>query len=133
MNEALLAWLMTPEAPDATVTLEEFLQRPEWHKWAACRGVGADAFVVDRGARYSRRELCTGCTVREQCLEVALRQVLAGHLGRDHAGRAQGDAARARGVRSRATTCNSDMGTCVLTCREVSARTRLTRTPTERT
>jgi hypothetical protein len=33
--------------------------------------LGADAFVPVRGGRYSRRELCTGCLVRQECLEVA--------------------------------------------------------------
>lgn len=72
MNEALTRWLMDPEAPDAPVTLEDFLHRPEWHQRASCRGVGVEAFIIDRGRQYSRRELCETCPVRQECLEVAL-------------------------------------------------------------
>jgi len=74
MNAALTAWLMTPEAPGVPMTLEEQLLRPQWHQWAACRGVGADAYVPAVGGHYSRhqRELCASCPVRPECLEVAL-------------------------------------------------------------
>ena len=73
MNAALTAWLMTPEAPDEKLTLEDFLQRPEWHQRVACRGLGTDAFVIEHGAgEYSQRALCADCAVRQECLEVAL-------------------------------------------------------------
>ena len=71
MNAALTAWLMTPDAPDAADLLEHILHRPEWHQRAASRGVGPDAFVVERGVEYNR-ELCQTCAVRAECLEVAL-------------------------------------------------------------
>jgi hypothetical protein len=45
VNDALVGWLMTPEVPDETLTLEDFLHRPEWHQRAACRGVDTDAFM----------------------------------------------------------------------------------------
>ncbi len=75
MNEALLGWLMTPGAPDGTLTLEDFLRRPGWHQQAACRGAGVDAFVLSpakgRLTEYDR-SLCEDCPVRQECLETAL-------------------------------------------------------------
>ena len=35
MNEALVHWLMGPDAPDERLTLEGFLRRPGWHQRAA--------------------------------------------------------------------------------------------------
>ena len=61
MNAALTAWLMTPETPDETLTLEDFLHRPEWHQRAAGRGQGADAFVIPLGGGEYNRELCQTC------------------------------------------------------------------------
>jgi hypothetical protein len=73
VNEALTAWLMTPEAPGVPLTLEDFLQRPAWHQRAACRGMGHGAFVRGEKADYgAARELCEGCPVRQECLEAAL-------------------------------------------------------------
>jgi len=74
VNDALLGWLMAPDAPDETLTLEDFLKRPEWHQRAACRGVGVDQFIVGRGGgQYdAARELCAVCPVRTECLETAL-------------------------------------------------------------
>jgi WhiB family transcriptional regulator, redox-sensing transcriptional regulator len=75
MNEALLGWLMTPGAPDGTLTLEDLLRRPPWHQQAACRGAGVDAFVLSPAkgtwSEYNR-ELCEDCPVRQECLETAL-------------------------------------------------------------
>jgi WhiB family redox-sensing transcriptional regulator len=74
MDEALTRWLMLPDAPDAPVTLEDFLQRPDWHRRAACRGEGVAAFTVDVGRQYDdgTRRLCAGCQVRRECLKTAL-------------------------------------------------------------
>lgn len=59
MNDALIQWLMAPEAGEATpLDLEAVLHRPGWHQRAACRGIGVEAFVIDRGGEYSRRDLC---------------------------------------------------------------------------
>jgi WhiB family redox-sensing transcriptional regulator len=64
---------MFPGQGEMLPSLEDFLQRPEWHERAACRGVGVDVFVVGRGEQYDTgRLLCEGCVVREECLEVAL-------------------------------------------------------------
>jgi WhiB family redox-sensing transcriptional regulator len=68
VNDALIRWLMVPDDR----VLEDFLHRPAWQQQAACKGVGVDAFVIGKGGRYSRRELCDGCSVRQECLEAAL-------------------------------------------------------------
>ena len=69
MNEALIQGLMTPEG---TLTLKDFLHRPEWHQ-RACRGVGTDALIRGPKADYGpTRELCEGCRVLQECLEEAL-------------------------------------------------------------
>lgn len=70
VDDALIAWLMIPEAGPMP-TLEDLLRRPEWHQRAACRGVGVETFIAGRGGQY-RRELCETCPVRQECLEVAL-------------------------------------------------------------
>ena len=51
-------------------SLETLLNRTAWVKRAACRGVGAETFLIARGRKYSRRELCDA--VRQECLETAL-------------------------------------------------------------
>jgi hypothetical protein len=85
MNQALIHRHMAPDAPEASVTLEDILQRPERHQDAACRGVGVAPFVIPNGGRYSRRALCEGCQVRQECLEVALADdLLVGLWGRRH-------------------------------------------------
>jgi hypothetical protein len=58
-------------APDSqSVTLQDFLHRPERHQRAASRGAGIDASVIQRWSKYSRN-LCVGC-VRREYLESAL-------------------------------------------------------------
>ncbi len=49
MNEALLGWLMTPGAPDGTLTLEDFLRRPPWHQQAAWWGRGGHLVRAQSG------------------------------------------------------------------------------------
>jgi hypothetical protein len=66
--------LMDPKAPDIDVLLAELINRPAWHRKAACRGLGVDSFVIGQGAQYekSARRLCAGCSVRQECLETAM-------------------------------------------------------------
>ncbi len=75
MDASFVAWLMVPgDAPDTATVLAGLVNRPSWHQWAACRGVGAARFVIAHGAQYDggQRQLCASCPVREQCLETAL-------------------------------------------------------------
>jgi len=66
MNEALGLCLMAPGAPDVPLPLEDLLHRPEWHQRAACRGVGADAFVTSRGTPLGRGlKVCDECPVSQ--------------------------------------------------------------------
>jgi WhiB family redox-sensing transcriptional regulator len=45
----------------------------EWHRQAACRGQGPDAFVRGPKSDYrATRELCETCPVRRACLDFAL-------------------------------------------------------------
>ena len=72
VNVALTVWLMLPEAPDPADLLEQLLHRPAWHADAACRGLGADAFVRGAWGSYDTvRALCVGCPVRAECLQAA--------------------------------------------------------------
>ena len=74
-RRAVLESLMAGDgAPDLEALLDELVRRPAWHQQAACRGIGADAFIIDRGAQYEdhARQLCAGCSVRHECLDTAL-------------------------------------------------------------
>jgi hypothetical protein len=74
MDELEVRWLMTREGPDIDTLLAELVNRPAWHRRAACSGVGVDRFIIDQGSQYedSARQLCAACLVRDQCLEAAL-------------------------------------------------------------
>ncbi len=74
MNDAEVVMLMDPKAPHIDALLAELVNRPAWHRRAACRGVGVDAFIIGQGAQYEEgsRKLCAGCPVRQECLETAL-------------------------------------------------------------
>jgi hypothetical protein len=63
-------WLMAPEAPESQM-LADLFHRPAWMTRAACRGVGTEGFIVDKGGRHTRL-VCEGCEVRAECLETAL-------------------------------------------------------------
>jgi WhiB family redox-sensing transcriptional regulator len=61
-----------PAAEDLT-TVGDLFGRPSWLRWAACRDEGSDSFIVGIGGNYGRaKELRASCTVRTECLEVAL-------------------------------------------------------------
>jgi hypothetical protein len=69
VNEALVQWLRTPGASGAGHA--PGLPAPSRvAPGAAHRGVGIDAFVIQRWSEYSR-DLCVGC-VRQEYLETAL-------------------------------------------------------------
>jgi WhiB family redox-sensing transcriptional regulator len=74
MDELEVRWLMTREGPDIDTLLDELVNRPAWHRRAACRGSSVDLFVIDQGSQYEdgTREFCAGCLVRQECLATAL-------------------------------------------------------------
>jgi WhiB family redox-sensing transcriptional regulator len=74
MHALEVEMLMDPKAPDIDVLLAELVNRPVWHRQAACRGVGVDLFIIGHATQYEDRArlLCAGCSVRPECLETAL-------------------------------------------------------------
>src|SRR6185437_8870265 len=73
VNEATIRWLMAPELEDRPTTLEELVNRPAWHREAACRNEPTETFWPARGGSYARaRRICAGCPVRSECLAVAM-------------------------------------------------------------
>jgi WhiB family redox-sensing transcriptional regulator len=56
--------------------LASLTRRPSWHARAACRGIGADRFVIGRGANLATtaraKAVCSGCPVTAECLDFAL-------------------------------------------------------------
>jgi WhiB family redox-sensing transcriptional regulator len=101
MNAALVQWLMAPEAPgDLEVFLAQLVDRPAWHRQAACRGMGVDVFFPGRGEQLKVRAakaICEGCAVRHECLEAALANgdlgIWGGRSERGRRGLKQGSAA----------------------------------------
>lgn len=68
-----VAWLMTTETPDVEQLLAEIVNRPSWHRKAACRGMETDLFFPERGVKLdAARSVCEGCSVRSECLTAAL-------------------------------------------------------------
>ena len=66
-TEATVRALMTP-GPDPLDALARLLERPAWHRHAACRGHDIALFFPERGARTDEaRALCAGCPVGVQC------------------------------------------------------------------
>jgi WhiB family redox-sensing transcriptional regulator len=49
-------------------SLDELIDRPAWHAYAACRGMGPDLFFGS-GRPSTRRIflLCSGCPVQQEC------------------------------------------------------------------
>jgi len=69
----LVGWLMTPDALDGPMGLEEVVHRPQWQAFAACRDEPVDTFFVERGGSMARaRALCAGCPVAGECLDYAM-------------------------------------------------------------
>jgi WhiB family transcriptional regulator, redox-sensing transcriptional regulator len=73
VDEAMIGWLMKPTLEDPP-SLEAILNRPSWHRQAACRDVGVGTFMAAVGSQYEYfpRQLCAGCQVRPECLQTAL-------------------------------------------------------------
>lgn len=70
-REKFYAALLATRPGEWSDPLESLLARPEWHRRAACRGVGTDAFFLIRGQDPGpARELCGRCPVVAECAEV---------------------------------------------------------------
>jgi WhiB family transcriptional regulator, redox-sensing transcriptional regulator len=73
MNTAVTTWLMTPGVPDQPLVLEDFLNRPVWHRKAACRGMGPALFFPGLGESTApAKAVCAGCEVRSECLDAVV-------------------------------------------------------------
>lgn len=60
--------------PYALIGLELVIPRPTWQTDAACRGVGVDKFIADRGiTSYSEAlTICAGCPSLIECRRFAI-------------------------------------------------------------
>lgn len=57
-------------AGEETVTLADLLGRPEWHRRAACRGLGVELFFIPRGGDSGpAKAICSTCEVVAQCAD----------------------------------------------------------------
>jgi len=72
VDRPLIGWLMAADAPDLP-SLGDLLNRPAWHRRAACRGIGPSTFFPKRGGNgREARAICARCPVTEQCLSYAM-------------------------------------------------------------
>jgi WhiB family redox-sensing transcriptional regulator len=71
-----LEWLMASGgSSDAVGLLAEIVNRPAWHRQAACRGMGPDAFFVTRGeSTDNAKAICERCAVHAECLDASLAE-----------------------------------------------------------
>ena len=93
-------WMMaSDETPDFEILLAELVNRPAWHRQAACRGVDPDLFFPERGSRRYVEALayCQDCPVRQECLASAFEfgerwtmSIWGGTTGRDRKGLRRG-------------------------------------------
>jgi len=76
VDHAVTAWLISGEQSDPFAWVASLTRRPQWMERAACRGAGADAFVVGRGANGAAmaraRAVCATCSVTDECLSFAM-------------------------------------------------------------
>jgi transcription factor WhiB len=68
-DEALILWLMTPEAPAGFL---ELFAPPAWYSQAACRHVGPATFFPEGRASAEALALCAECPVRAECAEAGM-------------------------------------------------------------
>lgn len=53
--------------------LARLIERPEWMRDAACRGMDPELFYPSRGESVAQaRKVCSGCPVRAECLTYAM-------------------------------------------------------------
>ena len=65
--------MASDDPPDVGILLARLVNRPAWHRQAACRGAGPDLFFPERGSHRPVEALayCEECSVRSQCLASA--------------------------------------------------------------
>jgi WhiB family redox-sensing transcriptional regulator len=77
-SEEFRSWLFTGmmASTRAMPDLIDLISRPSWQKDAACRGQGAERFVLPKGSGEAReaKRICSRCPVTEECLRFALRE-----------------------------------------------------------
>jgi len=60
---------------DVLEAVAELLERPAWHRRAACRGRGSKLWFPARGADLTpARNICAGCAVRDECLAAGMSE-----------------------------------------------------------
>jgi WhiB family redox-sensing transcriptional regulator len=70
--DPLIAWLMIPGAAELP-TLPFLVDRPEWMRRGACRGVDQSVFFPPRGVGgTAAKAICAECSVRGDCLAFAM-------------------------------------------------------------
>jgi WhiB family redox-sensing transcriptional regulator len=68
------AWLEDDPA-EVLAWIASLLERPAWHRWAACRGKGNKVFFPGRGDESaSAKAICSGCPVQAECAEAGLSE-----------------------------------------------------------
>jgi WhiB family transcriptional regulator, redox-sensing transcriptional regulator len=72
VNEALVQWLMAPEAEGVPITLEDFLGRPSWMQQGLRRGMTAVFFSTAPSNLERARAICAACPVRQECYDFAM-------------------------------------------------------------
>ena len=63
--ESALYWQILQRGGDIP-DLADLIERPDWHRHAACRGLGPELFFSGRSPEQAK-SLCAVCTVREPC------------------------------------------------------------------
>ncbi|HEX7355276.1 MAG TPA: WhiB family transcriptional regulator [Mycobacteriales bacterium] len=78
MTSAGHAWVDDGNASDASAAWD-LLERPEWHRRAACRGMGPSAFYPESGWGHAptaeaaaARAVCAECPVRAECADAGM-------------------------------------------------------------
>jgi WhiB family redox-sensing transcriptional regulator len=73
VNEREVQWCLMTPGTTVDDLLDELVNRPGWHRRAACRGMGTDDFFPARGEKTdAAKAVCAGCEVTAQCLEDAM-------------------------------------------------------------
>jgi len=65
----------TADPAEVLAMVAELLERPAWHRLAACRGKGPDDWFPNQGGdTRPARAVCAGCAVQSTCLDAGMRE-----------------------------------------------------------